>query len=148
MKNEKCWWLNSFIMKNFFYFEKVSEWPLILFYFILFFKNKRYNQKIKILMNSCQKIRETCVLMRPFDKYIFFGTQLYEIWKPAFNMKNYIFFMHSKLVAFFVSRLPFFFPPVPTICLSLPPQWNQPIGVITDRQAKVMFFSLAQKSWI
>ena len=47
--------------------------------FILFFKNKRYNQKIKILMNSCQKIRETCVLMGPFDKYIFFGTQLYEI---------------------------------------------------------------------
>ena len=68
-----------------------------------------------------------------------FKTQLYEIWKPALNVESYIFFMHSKLAAYFVSRLSLgssdfpklsflflsFFPPVPTIHLSLSSQWNR-----------------------
>ena len=71
---------------------------------------------------------ETCVLIRPFGKYILFGTQLYEIWKPAFNMKIYIFFMHSKPAGFFVPRLPFFFSTCthhPLFPPSLPPKWNR-----------------------
>ena len=85
------------------------------------------------LESSHQKIRKTCVLMGPFGKYILFGTQLYEIWKLAFDMKNYIFFMHSKQTAFFVLRLPpfFFFLPYPPSASPLPPQWNRPAGVIT-----------------
>ena len=56
-----------------------------------------------------------------------FKTQLYEIWKPALNVESYICFMHSKLAAYFVPRLPLessdfpklsflilsFFPPIP-----------------------------------
>ena len=34
-----------------------------------------------------------------------FGTQLYEIWKPAFNVESYIFFMHFEPTPYFVLRL-------------------------------------------
>ena len=30
--------------------------------------------------------------MRPFGKYMVFGTQLYEIWEPTFNVESNIFF--------------------------------------------------------
>ena len=43
--------------------------------------------------------------MGPFGKYMVFETQLYEIWKLTFNVKSYIFFMHSEPTPYFVSRL-------------------------------------------
>ena len=41
-----------------------------------------------------------------FGKYMVFRTQLYEIWKPYFNVESYIFFIHSEPGAYFVPRLP------------------------------------------
>ena len=42
-----------------------------------------------------------------FVKYMVFRTHIYEIWKPTFNVESYMFFMHSELIAYFVSRLAF-----------------------------------------
>ena len=103
-----------------------------------------------------EKERESCDLMVPFGKYILFGTQLYEIWKPAFNVENYIFFLHSELAAYFVPILPFFFsfrthhPPFP------PSQWNRltlcryhhrlPLTPLSDRQSPPFSLSLSSFS--
>ena len=45
--------------------------------------------------------------MPPFNKYMIFETQFYEIWELDFNMKSNIAFMHSESAPFFVPRLPF-----------------------------------------
>ena len=103
--------------------------------------------------------------MGPFGKYMVFGTQLYEIWKPTFNMESYIFFMHFEPAAYFIPRLPpglvifqnysfcFFFPLVPTICLSLTLQWNwmtlcrrhhqPPLTPLSGRQSPFLSLSLS-----
>ena len=67
-----------------------------------------------------------------------FWTQLYEMWKSAFNVESYIFFMHYESVAYFVSRLPpglvifqnyhfcfFFLPYPPSVSPSLPNETGQ-----------------------
>ena len=89
--------------------------------------------------------------MGPFGKYILFGTQLYEIWKPIFNVKNYIFFMHSKPAAFFVPRLPFFFsscthhPPLPLSSVKLADRRHHrlPLTPFSGRQSPPFSFSLS-----
>ena len=59
--------------------------------------------------------RETCILMEQFGKYMVFGIQLHEIWKLIFNVKNYIFFMHSELVAYFCVKIIFRFSDIPKL---------------------------------
>ena len=43
--------------------------------------------------------------MGQFGKYMVFETQLYEIWKLAFNVESDIFFMHYEPTTYFVPRL-------------------------------------------
>ena len=109
----------------------------------------------------CFSKRETCVLMGSFGKYMVFGIQLYEIWKLAFNVESYIFFMPSEPAAYFVPRLSpdlvifqnypfcsfFFFPYPPSASHSLPSEtgWHF-AGVITGRHYSLLsslcFFTL------
>ena len=67
-------------------------------------KTKLLGKKKSLTLNHIY-IWETCVLMGPFGKYMVFRTQLYEIWKPAFHVESYIFFMHSEPTTYFVPRL-------------------------------------------
>ena len=67
-------------------------------------KTKLLGKKKSLTLNHIY-IWETCVLMGPFGKYMVFRTQLYEIWKPAFYVESYIFFMHSEPTTYFVPRL-------------------------------------------
>ena len=43
--------------------------------------------------------------MGPFGKYMIFGTQLYEIWEPDFNMESNIAFMHFEPAPFFCAKI-------------------------------------------
>ena len=105
-------------------------------------KTKLLGKKKSLTLNHIY-ICETCVLMGPFGKYMVFRTQLYEIWKPAFHVESYIFFMHSEPTTYFVPRLSpglvifqnypfcsFFFPPVPAIRLSLIPSSVKSISTL------------------
>ena len=89
-------------------------------------------------------IKETCILMRLFGKYMVFGTQLYKIWKSAFNVKNYIFFIHSEPATYFVSRLPFFFflPYPPFTSSSLPSETDRHFAVSSLVSPSLPFSSL------
>ena len=51
-------------------------------------------------------IRESCVFMDQFVKYMVFGTQIYGIWKISFNVETYMSFMHFEPIVFFLPRLP------------------------------------------